>query len=96
MSDGSKAGDWRLPTRDEWKAMMDERYKKPVLSNAAGTGQWKEGDAFSDVQADFYWSSTAVFAVIMWSVNVVNGVVNYDNKPSTYYIWPVRGGQLTL
>jgi hypothetical protein len=50
LSDGSKPGDWRLPTKDEWKAMVDTEYKRPVLSNAAGTGQWKEGDAFSGVQ----------------------------------------------
>jgi hypothetical protein len=50
LSDGSKAGDWRLPTKDEWEAMVDKKYEKPALSNAAGTSQWTEGDAFSGVQ----------------------------------------------
>jgi len=45
LSDGSKAGDWRLPTKEEWKAM--------------GIANWKESDAFSGVQAFLYWSSTA-------------------------------------
>ena len=58
LSDGSKAGDWRLPTKYEWEAMVDEKYEVPALSNAAGTNQWQEGDAFSGVQqTDSYWSS---------------------------------------
>ncbi|OAD22282.1 peptidase C14, caspase catalytic subunit p20, partial [Candidatus Thiomargarita nelsonii] len=37
LRDGSRAGMWRLPTIDEWKAMVDKRYTYPALSNAAGT-----------------------------------------------------------
>jgi hypothetical protein len=58
LSDGSKPGDWRLPTRDEYQAMRDQKYTSPALSNAAGTAQWQEGDAFSSVHAYHYWSST--------------------------------------
>ena len=41
LTDGSKAGDWRLPTIKEWGAMIDKNYSAPFLSNAAGTGPWK-------------------------------------------------------
>ncbi|EDN70927.1 protein containing DUF1566 [Beggiatoa sp. PS] len=94
LSDGSKTGDWRLPTIEEWEAMIDKKYSSPVLSNAAGTDKWKEGDAFSGVQADGYWSSTtcASLAVLAWRVDLNGGVTSYG-KTGTFYVWPVRGGQ---
>ena len=100
LSDGSKTGDWRLPTKEEWEAMVDEKYvdrenySQPALSNAAGTGPWKEGDAFSGVQSSIYWSSTtyANSAVFAWGVGLFSGYVSGTGKASTYYVWPVRGG----
>jgi len=91
LREGSRAGMWRLPTRDEWKAMMDKRYKAPALSNAAGTGQWKEGDVFSGVQW-FYWSSTTSGSSSAWNVHLNDGVVIYNVKSGTDYVWAVRGG----
>ncbi len=96
LSDGSKAGDWRLPTKDELSAMVDKKYEDPALSNATGTNKWKEGNAFSDVQAGVYWSSTtyASNASIAWDVYLGSGSVNTGYKSGTDYVWPVRGGQL--
>jgi len=96
LRDGSRRGDWRLPTKDEWVAMVDNKYKypDPALSNAAGTEKWKEGDAFSDVQTYVYWSSTA-FAhdtSRAWFVNINSGYVDDGYKIRTAYMWPVRGG----
>jgi hypothetical protein len=96
LSDGSKAGDWRLPTRDEWEAMVDNRYKVPALSNAAGTGQWKEGDAFSGVVSSFltwYWSSTENSKSSASTVYLYDGGVGGSgDKTATIYVWAVRGG----
>jgi serine/threonine protein kinase len=94
LSDGSKAGDWHLPTKDEWEAMMDKRYSAPALSNAAGTGQWKEGDAFSDVPTSlaWYWSSTEYNTSSAWSVLLSVGYVDYLGKTNTNYVWAVRDG----
>ncbi|OAD22323.1 protein containing DUF1566 [Candidatus Thiomargarita nelsonii] len=94
LSDGSKAGDWRLPTKEEWEAMVDNRYKKPALCNAAGTGQWKEGDAFSGVQTGSYWPSTthAGLTSIACLVYLNFGNVNNVIKAFSRYVWPVRGG----
>ncbi len=94
LSDGSKAGDWRLPTREEWEAMVDDRYNYPALSNAAGTGQWKEGDAFSGVQLDKYWSSSSCAngSAFAWNVPLTSSNVDNGNKTVTHYVWPVRGG----
>ena len=96
LSDGSKAGDWRLPTKDELLAMVEKKYKNPALSNAAGTNKWKEGDAFSGVQAYNYWSSTtyASYTAYAWYVSLCYGYVSAVVKLATYDIWPVRSGQL--
>lgn len=58
LTDGSSAGDWRLPTISEISDLCDRQYNGPALSNAAGTGQWSEGDAFDGVESDWYWSAT--------------------------------------
>jgi serine/threonine protein kinase len=92
LSDGSKAGDWRLPTREELGAMVDNRYKNPALSNAAGTGQWKEGDAFQGVESNWFWSSTSVDTSSAWRVDLNVGNVYYNDKTYTNYVWAVRGG----
>lgn len=95
LSDGSTAGMWRLSTLDELKAMVDTSYSWPALSNAAGTAQWTEGDAFSGVQTSNYWSS-ATFAngtSHAWNVSLNDGGFTYDaGKLRSIYVWPVRSG----
>jgi len=100
LRDGSTRGMWRLPG-DELLAMIDTEYvdvkngSKPALSNAAGTGPWKEGDAFSGVQANRYWSSTshALEPSYAWNVDLDYGGVFSNRKPFKYYVWPVRRRQ---
>ncbi|MEK8016265.1 MAG: DUF1566 domain-containing protein, partial [Candidatus Parabeggiatoa sp.] len=99
LRDGSRAGMWRLPTKEELKAIIDKKYNNSwgfwaSLSNAAGTGPWRESDAFSDVKLD-YWSSTpyAPAPDYAWYVNMYNGNVDDVFKTNTYDVWPVRGGQ---
>ena len=95
LSDDSHAGDWRLPTKKEWNVMVDRRYNNPAIPNAAGTSKWEEGDAFSGVQAGYYWSSSAYVnsPTNASIVNLLNGTVNSAYQPSATYVWPVRGGQ---
>jgi hypothetical protein len=100
LRDGSRRGMWRLPSKDEWEAMIDEKYdslQKPglALSNAAGTDKWKEGDAFSGVQTNNYWSSTTTAGGTTgaWGVYLNGGGVGSYDEANTYYVWPVRGGQ---
>jgi hypothetical protein len=97
LRDGSRQGMWRLPTKDEWEAMIDKKYvernySQPTISNAAGTGKWTEGDAFSGVQASDYWSSTTDVDndSRAWSVYLDYGYVGSNDKAYTYYVWPVR------
>ena len=67
----------------------------PALPNTAGSGKWTEGDPFTGVQSNFYWSSTtyAGNTDYAWFVNLSYGNVCNDDKTITNYVWPVRGGQ---
>jgi hypothetical protein len=101
LSDGSSAGDWRMPTKTEWMAMVVNAKKQgftfPALTNSAGTVQWVASDPFDNVQSDNYWSSSAFnynsFNLI-WFVNLSYGYVNtyVAHNATYYYVWPVRSG----
>ena len=86
LSDGSSAGDWRLPNIVELESLIDAERVNPSLPS---------GHPFTAVQAYYYWSSSTYAGVtsIAWGVGMVNGDVNFDVKGSNGYVWPVRGGQ---
>lgn len=94
LDDGSLAGEWRLPSVKELASLIDFEYFDVALSNAAGTGQWTEGDPFSGVQSDVYWSSSNYAAQPSkgWYVDLFDGwVINYDKAAPLLLVWPVRG-----
>ena len=95
LSDGSSAGDWRLPTRNELASLVNSRYNNPALSNADGNSQWTTDDPFTGVQSGSYWSSTtfAGYTANAWNVGLDNGNVLTSVKTVNIYVWPVRGGQ---
>ena len=95
LTDGSVAGDWRLPNVKELQSLIDFAYANPALSNAAGTGQWTNGNPFIGVQSGYYWSGTTDSAGTAgaWHVTLYGGGVYYGGKAFTYYVWPVRAGK---
>jgi hypothetical protein len=96
LSDDSVAGDWRLPNVKELQSLIDFEFLAPALSNAAGTGQWAEGDAFSGVERAFYWTSTTVVDVPghAWILDFFDGMTHFVEKNFfAIIIWPVRGGK---
>jgi hypothetical protein len=96
LSDGSKAGMWRLPTIAEWQA-LSYAYPSacnPSLPAASGSGCYTTGAWATGVQSNVYWSSTTGvgYPNYAWWVNLSNGDVNGYIKTITYSVWPVRGG----
>lgn len=95
LQDSSVAGDWRLPNLYELGSLRHFDVHSPPLPNTAGTGQWVEGDPFTGIQINYYWSSTTVasFEDYAWYMNFVHGRENSHTKVHEFYVWPVRGGQ---
>ena len=86
LTDGSQAGDWRLPDIDELCSLIDRSQVDPALP---------KGNPFSGVQSNYYWSSTSYvnFPSFAWYVFPGSGFVSVNGKTSTYYVWPVRIGR---
>jgi len=88
LTDGSSAGDWRLPNVREIFTLIDFGQSWPCLSL---------GHPFTNVQfqSDYYWSSSTngddpVFA---WIVHMAEGIViNRSKSADGRYVWPVRAG----
>ncbi|HRY44365.1 MAG TPA: DUF1566 domain-containing protein [Thermoanaerobaculia bacterium] len=93
LTDGSTAGQWRLPNVKELLSLIDYAYEGPALSNTAGTGKWKTGDPFSWVKSDFYWSSTASTNNSAYYVHFWGGWTEGYGRTLSYAVWPVRDGQ---
>ena len=94
LSDGSVAGDWRLPSIEEFNDLVDTNYTHPALCNASGLDHWSQGNAFNNVQSYHYWSSSAYegSTTHVWGVFLSSGHGNNFPKSHDYlYVWPVRG-----
>ena len=94
LTDGSVAGDWRLPNLKELHSLIHYGVYSPALPNTAGTDRWTEGDPFSNVQSlGFYWSSNTHTVDSAYGVSPGHGGIGFNPKINDYDVWPVRGGQ---
>jgi len=85
LTDGSVAGDWRLPNLNELRSLVDKGRTAPALPY---------GHPFIGVvtAAYRYWSSTTYADITgnAWLVNMSNGDVTGSTKVNVSYVWPVR------
>jgi hypothetical protein len=86
LTDGSGAGDWRLPNIKEIESLVDYGRFGPSLP---------EGHPFSDVRPSSYWTSTSVAAAPTEAMFIILGVgpVIFENKEHPFFVWPVRDGR---
>ena len=96
LTDQYASGVWRLPTREEWEALVDAVYAYPPLVNKVGDAQWSEGDAFTGVvTTSCYWSSTDGYDPDhSWIVGMEEWSGGRDSGMKVHYcwVWPVRSG----
>jgi len=85
LSDGSAAGDWRLPNLRELQSLVDYGNFNPALP---------AGHPFTNFQTSFYWSSTSVAGSPdgAWVVFFSGGFVGFGNKTDILFVTAVRGG----
>jgi hypothetical protein len=92
LTDGSSAGQWRLPNREELKSLVNMAYANPAA--------WLNSQGFTSVQTNgfsgYYWSSSTVAYDTgrAWYVGMANGGYVTDWAKTDYiYVLPVRAGQ---
>jgi Protein of unknown function (DUF1566) len=85
LTDGSVAGNWRVPNVRELGSLIDFGTFNPALPS---------GHPFSGVQPAVYWSSTTIAddPGLAWGVSLVVGSPRPIGKADTGRVWLVRGG----
>lgn len=92
LSDGSAAGQWRLPNINELESLVDVSASNPAVS---------PGNPFTNVSNKIYWSSTSYFGGQAGSANAwairfsdgrwMNDLVSNVKSKSYNEVWAVKG-----
>ena len=92
LSDGSKPGDWRLPSASEFTALVNTEWASvgPALSDRRGMRAWQDGDAFSGVQEAYYWTRSVVAGNDRYVMDMDTGYLVEQNRDMQHFLWPVR------
>lgn len=89
LSDGSTAGQWRLPTIEELQGIGTD----PPTTWDVGSPfvTWTMPDLpFVNVQTGTYWSGTVYNTTYAWYLVMDSGFRALELKDYSFYIWPVR------
>lgn len=92
LTDGSVAGDWRLPNDRELLSLAHYEYLSLAVSNAAGTGPWTDYDPFIGIQTSGYRTSTTDRNLTgnMLYVTFSGATSLTVAKTQPLFLWPVR------
>lgn len=92
LTDGSKAGQWRLPNLNELESMVDVSASNPALT---------VGHPFKNIANSVYWSSTSywggqlgspqAWAIRMSDGRYINDGVSNLKTTSVNQVWAVKG-----
>jgi hypothetical protein len=88
LTDGSSAGDWRLPNRKELGSLVNYE--------AGWVSDWLNGQGFTGLGYENYWSSTtdASSTTFAWYVYMYSGaVISISKWEGSLYVLAVRSGQ---
>jgi quinol monooxygenase YgiN len=88
LTDGSVAGDWRLPNVNELQSILN-------LNNSSGPAVSPD-HPFINLYPSNYWSSSSVALApaLGWYVALGVGPPVFDLKMNSMRMWPVRGGTI--
>lgn len=102
LSDGSRLGEWRLATREEWRTILDNSCASPprIMGNGSpDMGCHSDNPWATDVQMD-YWTMEGSYsdpdgAIRAYKASTASGTISivYKDPPSATCCkgWPVRG-----
>jgi len=99
LSDGSRPGDWRLPTWQEWLDVLDSSCATApkLVGNGSPTPECYSVSSWArDVMSSYYWASSAYSQSLSTMADLANfgsGSVGFALR--TYdlgHVWPVRDG----
>jgi hypothetical protein len=89
LTDGSLAGDWRLPTKYELQGIGTDPQKK--WYTGFPSAPWTTPSApFTNGKPNFYWSSSECGEYCVWFLRMLDGYTLNWNKTGAVYAWPVR------
>lgn len=102
LTDGSTAGEWRIPNVLEFLSLFHFEFAGPALPDTLGTSQWADEDPFTGIHGitdgppDTYWTSTAYSnrTNMVWTASLYPGRIDTRLMSDTayQYVWMVRGG----
>lgn len=89
LSDGSVAGDWRMPTLRELFSLIDYESAHPILP---------ADHPFENVVSSIYWTSTSLASAptLAWMMTLGIGPTVFDLKINGNRLWPVKGAAARL
>lgn len=92
LTDGSVAGDWRLPNVRELESLIHAGVSQPAVPNSAGTGKATVGNPFTELHFSDYWTSTTNVSTKnqAFTINMEYGFLQSQTKATSRYAMFVR------